>query len=145
MNTISENKSVIEDFHRRVNAGDIQGAAALAAEDLVNHAAIPEAQGRAGLISIFGKLRAGFPDMQGKVEDVIAEGDRVVARIRMTGTHTGPLAMSRWPLPPTGKSVDVEQVHVYRLAAGVIVEHWGGRDDFGMIRQLGLTLAPAAK
>jgi predicted ester cyclase len=95
MNTTSDNKSLIEDFHRRVSGGDIQGAAALAAEDLVNHAAIPEAQGRAGLISIFGKLRTAMPDLQHQLEDLIAEGDKVVARIRMIGTHTGPLAMAR--------------------------------------------------
>jgi steroid delta-isomerase-like uncharacterized protein len=140
MNTISDNKSVIQDFHRRINEGDLPGAAALVAEDLVNHAAIPEAQGRAGLVTIFTKLRTGFPDLGSRLEDLIAEGDRVVARITMTGTHTGPLAMARFPLEATGRAVEVEQVHVYRLAGGRIVEHWAGRDDFGMLRQLGVKI-----
>jgi steroid delta-isomerase-like uncharacterized protein len=142
---MSDNKSVIREFHARLSDNDIEGAAALAAEDLVNHAAIPEAQGRAGLISIFKKLRTAFPDLRHRVDDVIAEGDRVVARITMSGTHTGPLAMVRLPLAPTNRKVEVEQIHVFRLDSGRIVESWGARDDIAMFRQLGLLEKLAAQ
>jgi len=135
---MSDNKNVIRELHRRLSEGDIEGAAALAAEDLVNHAAIPQAQGCAGLVSIFQKVRAAFPDMQYRLEDLIAEGDQVVARVKATGTHTGPLAMVRLPLAPTGRKVEMDQIHVFRLAGGRIVESWGARDDIGLFRQLGL-------
>jgi steroid delta-isomerase-like uncharacterized protein len=125
-----------------MSEGDIEGAAALTAEDLVNHAAIPEAQGRAGLVRIFQKLRTAFPDLRFSVEDVIGEDDRVVVRGRMSGTHTGPFDMVRFQLPATGKAVDVEHLHVFRIAGGRIAEHWAGRDDIAFQRQLGLAPKP---
>jgi predicted ester cyclase len=76
------------------------------------------------------------------VEDVLGEGDRVVIRFRMVGTHSGPLNMVRFQLPASGRAVDVEHIHVYRLAGGRIVEHWAGRDDGAFFRQLGLAPRP---
>jgi predicted ester cyclase len=143
MQTNSENKKVVEELHRRLNGADLEGAAALAAEDLVNHAAIPQAQGRAGLLAIWKKLRAAMPDLAFQTEDLIAEGDRVVARIRVTGTQTGPFEMVQLQLPPSGKAVDFEQIHVFRVAGGRIVEHWSGMDHWRMLRQLGLAIAKA--
>jgi predicted ester cyclase len=135
---MSDNKSVIREFHARLNDNDVEGAAALAAEDLVNHAALPEAQGRAGLVSIFKKVRTAFPDLRYRLDDLIADGDRVVARMTMSGTQSGPLTMIRLPLAPTNRKVESEQIHIFRLAGGRIVESWGARDDIGMFRQLGL-------
>jgi predicted ester cyclase len=143
MQTNTENKKVIEELHRRLNGADLEGAAALTAEDLVNHAAIPQAQGRAGLLAIWRKLRTAMPDLTFQAEDVIAEGDRVVARVRVTGTQTGPFEMVQLSLPATGKNVDFEQIHVFRLAGGRVVEHWSGMDHWRMLRQLGLTVARA--
>jgi steroid delta-isomerase-like uncharacterized protein len=139
--TTSDNKQLVLDLFARVNAGDIAGAGALMAEDLVNHAAIPEAQGRAGFERIIGKLRGGFPDLRMEVQDVIAADDRVVVRGTMTGTNKGALQFSNFPIPATGRAVTTEQIHVYRVANGRIVEHWSGRDDVGMFRQLGLKVS----
>jgi predicted ester cyclase len=142
MNIDTENKKLVMDFHRRIGERDVAGACALVAEDLVNHSAIPEAQGRAGLASIFDKLHTAFPDVRWLVQDVFGEGDRVFVRIRTTGTHTGPLAMTRMPLAATGKAIDFEQLHVFRIAGGKVVESWGARDDLAMLRQLGLAPRP---
>lgn len=139
---MSENKKLVLEFHRRINEGDIDGACALAADDLVNHAAIPEAQGRAGLMRIFTKLRTAFPDMRFEVEDTLGEGDRVVVRGRIKGTHRGNLDMARLQLPATGKSMEVEQIHIFRAAGGRLVEHWGQIDHVAFMRQLGLAPKP---
>jgi steroid delta-isomerase-like uncharacterized protein len=127
----------------RIAAGDIAGAAALMAEDCVNHAAVPEAQGRAGFVAVLTKLREAFPDLTYTLEDTIVEGDRAVLRVTFAGTQRGPLAFSRWPLPATGKAVTMEQIHIVRVTNGKIVEHWLGQDSFAMIRQLGHQIAPA--
>lgn len=138
MNNHADNKSIVRDFIDRTNRGDLEGAAALCAEDMVNHAALPTAQGRAGVVTIFGKLRTAFPDMSLTIDTLLAEGDRVVSIGKMTGTHTGPFTMAPMPLPATGRTFSTDHIHVFRVAGGQLVEHWAGRDDIGMLRQLGV-------
>ena len=60
-----------------------------------------------------------------------------VVRVTLRGTQTGPLPFARLPLPASGKPVTTEQIHLFRVANGKIVEHWAGRDDIGVLRQLG--------
>jgi predicted ester cyclase len=107
------------------------------AQDVVNHAAIPEAQGAEGARTITKKLLAAYPDATNKPLDVIAEGDRVVVRSVFEGTQTGALAFKE-PLPATGKHVKTEQLHVYRIKNGKIVEMWMTMDHLDVLKQLGL-------
>lgn len=67
----------------------------------------------------------------------------VAAHGRLTGTNTGELELVRAQHGATGKSIDVQAIHVYRMAAGKIVEHWSALDHLAMQRQLGLTVRPA--
>jgi hypothetical protein len=67
-------------------------------------------------------------------DEIIAEGDRVVLRCTLTGTHEGPFM----GIPPTGKRIEVTEIHIYRLKDGKAVEHRVGRDDLGAMRQLGV-------
>ncbi len=69
--------------------------------------------------------------------DLIAEEDRVVCRLIVEGTQTGPITMGSLNLPATNRSYKTEHVHILRIDRGRIVEHWAGRDDFGLLRQLG--------
>jgi steroid delta-isomerase-like uncharacterized protein len=142
--TTQTTKQIALDHLSRLNQGDVAGAAALMSEDCINHAAVPSAQGRKGFQAIVQKLRSAFPDMTYKVEDTLADGDRVMLRITATGTNTGTFAMTHLSFPPTGKSVSFEQIHVLRIANGQIVEHWLGQDTFAFMRQLGLQITPAA-
>ncbi len=80
-----------------------------------------------GLHSAFGELRF-------EVEDEIAEGDKVVQLVTMSGRHTGPL-MGR---EPTDKAFAVRHIYIWRIADGKIADHWGSRDDLGLLVQLGL-------
>lgn len=137
MTTTEKNKDLVRRFVAAMNRRDPEAALALAATDLVNHAAIPEAQGAEGMKRIFAKLFKAMPDMTTTCEDVIAEGDKVVCRLRVRGTQTGPLEMTRMPLPASGREVSTEQIHVFRIEDDKVVEHWAGRDDIGMLRQLG--------
>lgn len=130
-------KALVRTLFQAWDAHDIDGAANLMAEDLVNHAAIPEAQGRAGFRTIGQKLLKAFPDMKHRLDDLIADGDKVVARMTVSGTHTGPLEFVKRPLAATGKTFSATHIHIFRIQAGKIVEHWAERDDLGMMTQLG--------
>jgi predicted ester cyclase len=79
-------------------------------------------------------LHAAFGDLRFEVHDEIAEGDMVVQRATMSGRHTGPLAGH----DATGREFAVRHVYIWLIADGRIVEHWGSRDDLGLLRQLGL-------
>jgi steroid delta-isomerase-like uncharacterized protein len=140
-----KNKDLVTRYIAALNAHDMDAVEALTAPDLRNHAAIADAQGAAGLKRIMTKLLKAMPDMKMTCEDVIAEGDKVVCRVRVRGTQTGPFEMTVLPLPASGREVSTEQIHLFRISEGRIVEHWGARDDIGMLRQLGHLPVATAK
>ena len=79
-------------------------------------------------------FRTAFPDLQVTVDDLIAEGDKVVARITAKGTHKGEFMGT----PATNKQISMQEIHICRIAGGKIVEHWGLEDSLGMMQQLGM-------
>jgi len=86
---------------------------------------------------VFTRLYQAFPDLHITVEDVIAEGDKVVERDTVTGTHQG----DYMGLPPTGKSVAYNEIFIMRFAGGRIAEIWGVVDVFSLMKQLGMIQA----
>jgi steroid delta-isomerase-like uncharacterized protein len=78
--------------------------------------------------------RRAFPDLRVTVEDLIAEGDKVAARLRFRGTHLGEMD----GIAPTGKRVECTGIVISRIEGGRIAEDWANFDDLGMMRQLGL-------
>jgi predicted ester cyclase len=89
--------------------------------------------GREGLRQALGLFAAAFPDWQTTIEDLIAEGGKVVLRGVGRGTHRGP----SMGIAPTGKQVAVPGIHIMHIADGQTAEHWAQADDLGMMRQLG--------
>jgi len=79
-------------------------------------------------------LHGMFSELRFAIEDEIAEGDRVVQRVTMSGRHTGPL-MGR---EATNRTFAVRHVNIWRIADGKIADHWGSRDDLGLLNQLEL-------
>jgi predicted ester cyclase len=77
-------------------------------------------------------VRVAFPDFHNSIDDLIAEGDKVVARLTYSGTHHGQL----WDIPPTGKRVSYAGVAVFRIVGGLIVEGWVLGDTQSLISQL---------
>ena len=139
---MNDNRALVRQYLNIFNGHDSGAAAGFVAEDLVNHNAAADAQGRAGLVAIWEKLWAAFPDLTWTCEDVVAEGDRIVLRVRLRGTNSGPLRFALMPLPATGRTFDGEAIYIFRVAGGEIVELWAQRDELGLLRQLGhLTLA----
>ena len=92
-----------------------------------------EATGAELLKEVFRRLHRAFPDLHTSIEDLIAEGDKVVARNTVTGTHQG----EYMGLPPTGKSISYKEIFIVRFAGGRIAETWGVVDVLSQTRQLG--------
>jgi steroid delta-isomerase-like uncharacterized protein len=104
------------------------------AADFVDHEAAPGlAPGRAGVHQFVSGLHQLCPDMHVTIEDMIAEGDRVVVRNTWRGTHTGPL----FGIPPTGKSFVLKGIVIWRIRDGRICERWATLDQLGLRQQLG--------
>jgi steroid delta-isomerase-like uncharacterized protein len=91
-------------------------------------------EGQKQLVSTY---QTAFPDAHWHVEDMIAEGDKVVTRWTGSGTHKAVL-QGNPPIPPTGRQVTVPGVWVHRIAGGKIVESWNVWDTLGMLQQLGV-------
>jgi len=79
-----------------------------------------------------------FPDARFTVEDDLAEGDLVVSRSTLCGTHQGEFM----GIPPTGKPVTVTGIAIDRIVGGKFVEGWLNFDALGMLHQLGVIPAP---
>jgi predicted ester cyclase len=124
-----------------ISRGDEAVAERIIHPDFVDHTNPPGMQhGLTGHKAIVRLFRTAFPDQWWQIEDLIAEGDKVVARTTMTGTHQGDF----FGIPPTGRSVTLGGVHIMRVADGRVIEHWGSNDDLGLMRQLGVIPEPSA-
>lgn len=78
--------------------------------------------------------RTGLPDLQLSIDDIMAEGNKVIVRWTARGIHKGVLL----GVAPTGKQTTVEGISVFRLANGKVTEAWATWDTLGMLRQLGV-------
>jgi steroid delta-isomerase-like uncharacterized protein len=121
--------------YERLSAGDIDGFSAVLADDFVDREELPGlAPTKEGAIAFFRMFRAAFPDLRMVPEDIIAGGDKVVARVRATGTHKGEFM----GIAPTGRQMNVQLIDIMRFGTdGRVTEHWGVFDQFTMLQQLG--------
>jgi steroid delta-isomerase-like uncharacterized protein len=124
---------VLATIEELFNLGRMNRISALIHPEFVDHGAGEHRHGREGFLATAAWLRTAFPDLHLEVEDVIAQGDRVAVRATFRGTHLGELE----DVPPTGRAVVVQQIHILRIADGMVVEHWAGRDDITLLRELG--------
>ena len=99
--------------------------------------------GPAGVLASSAWMRAAFSDLRFPITDTARAGDRVWVRLRMRGRHTGAFVRYRegrldQAVPPTGRSIDVEQIHVLTMRQGQVLGHEAVRDDTTMLAQLGV-------
>jgi steroid delta-isomerase-like uncharacterized protein len=136
----ARNKAVVRAFLEEIfNRGNLDAADGLIAADVIDHHSPPGfAPGLEGAKQLFGMLRLAFPDLRTSVDDVIAEGDKVVAHGTLRGTHQGAFL----GVPPTGKPMTLSWIDVYRVVDGKVVEVWHVEDFYGMLQQLGAIPAP---
>jgi steroid delta-isomerase-like uncharacterized protein len=137
--SVEEDKQLVRRLFDHVRVGELDRAAALLAPDFVEHGgAAGQAPGREGWKQGRAMLAAAFPDLASTVEDVVAEGDRVVTRWTVRGTHRGAFM----GIPPTGKQATVTGITVWRVAGGAIAESWVAMDRLGLLQQLGVIPSP---
>ena len=143
MSTAQEasNKAMFSHFCDVVSTGDAELISKTIDEvfepDVLIRTPLPvEATGAQAMKEVFARLRQAFPDLHVAVEDLVAEGDRLVSRNVVTGTHQG----EYMGLSPTGRSVVYDEIFILRFVNGRIAETWGVVDVLSQMRQLGAIL-----
>ncbi len=136
-----ENKVVSRRLMEEVfNEGNLDVADELIAHDHVHHdpASPVEGHGPEDFKQFVGMYRSAFPDLYIEIEDLIAEGDKVVTRWAATGTHQGDLM----GIAPTGNRSTITGITIDRIADGKIAESWDNYDALGMMRNVGAIPSP---
>jgi steroid delta-isomerase-like uncharacterized protein len=118
-----------------ISRGDIDGFGDLLAERFIEHEEVPGLPPtKEGVLNLFRGYRAAFPDFHMEAVDVIACGDRTVARVKASGTQNGEFM----GMPPSGRRGEVQLIDIMRFDdAGLISEHWGVADMLSLLQQLG--------
>jgi len=131
-----DNKLFVSEFVRRCqDQHDLAYADEVFHPRFVNHyrpggRVIPSGERPAsGFQAFYGELLSGFPDASMEINDQIAERDLVSTRKTLRGTHRGEL----WGLPPSGNRVEFEFIDIFRIADGLLIEHWTSM-DLGALR-----------
>ena len=134
MSTAEHKEIVSRLVEEAFGQGNLDVVDELLAPDSVGHAFPDELHGPEEVKRFVSAFRNGFPDLQFEVRDVIAEGDKVVARWVARGTHEGEFN----GIPPTGEQIRMTGITIERLEDGKVVEGWTNRDALGMLQQLGV-------
>ena len=133
--SIETNKEIVRRYQEIYNSNQLDRLTEVVSEDLMTPKIMPGVpQGLEGGKQVHQRTLIGMPDWNTTIEDMLAEGDKVVARIRMAGTHTGDF----FGIPATGKRVEFTGIYIVQIANGKIVEHWGEEDGVSLLQQLGV-------
>jgi steroid delta-isomerase-like uncharacterized protein len=137
--SVEQNKATARAIYDVITSGDLTRTDELIAADLVDHEEVPGMPpGVEGFRWFVRTFREAFPDLRMDAEDMLAEGDKVVVRFTMRGTHRGEFM----GIPASGKEIAVNGIDMMRFEGGKAAEHWGQADNLGMLQQLGAVPAP---
>ncbi len=134
------NKEVILRCNELRNKGDLEGAAGCFA-DRITHQGQPVT--RQVLLGVLKDIYTAFPDYHTEIHELVAADDLVIERSTVTGTHSG-VAKGRHnggmlvDIAPTFRRFEIQHIHWWKLRDGKVIAHYAGRDDLGLMRQLGL-------
>lgn len=137
-----ENKAFMRRFYEEVfNQKNLAAIDDFVAPDFVNRSAA-----QLGLVSgdlehvkqFVGVVMQAFPDLHYTVEDMVAEGDKVVTRLTLSGTQRGTFM----GIPATGKHTTISDIEIFRITNGKAVENWVQADFLGLLQQLGVVPTP---
>jgi steroid delta-isomerase-like uncharacterized protein len=130
-----DNAATARRMYELISAGDIGGFSEHLADSFVEHEVTPGLEPtKEGVKKFFLMQLAAFPDLHMSVEDIVASGDKVVARVRYTGTNKGDFM----GMPASGKRADVQLIDIFLFdSTGHVREHWGVLDAFALMQQLG--------
>ena len=131
------NKKLVREFWGSLGSGDFEKLGSLYDENVVYHGSGgEERQGRQAAVDFAKGYKDAFPDMTADVEQLVAEGDFVVSRVRVTGTNTGELM----GMPATGKKVEMKWImNMVRIQGGKVAEEWEIFDQADFAKQMGMS------
>lgn len=133
--SVEQNIDLVRTFIQKFwNEGNLNCTEQYLTEDYVDHAYVPNNVD--GLVNTASILHTAFPDQVSTVESIVAQDDRVVVRLRMTGTHEGVFRGTE----ASHQRIDVNLYREYRLEKGRIAEHWALFDTASLLRQIGAEL-----
>ena len=136
------NKAVVRKIEEAWNDNDLASLDAYFAPSFVQHSGMPGMTPSLETAKMAHQMTVGgFPDRRTRIEDIIADGDKVAVRMRMTGTYTNSLEFLG--VPAARQPVDVEWISIYGLKDGKVVEHRAIIDIPTLMQQLGAGAAPA--
>jgi len=131
------NKEVVRRiFEDSINSGKLELLNQLIAEDYVGQGAGPPS-GRSAFAATMQALREGFPDIHYRLEDLVAEGDKVAVRWQWKGTHRGTFRGPAGVFAPTGKAVSNDGMAIFQLKEGKVVRSWLSTDRLGFLQEVG--------
>lgn len=132
---VPDHSATMRRTYELISRGDIDGFGDLLADDFVEHSEAPGLPPtKQGVLALFHAYRAAFADMRMVPVDVLACGDRTVARVTVSGTQTGDFM----GLPASGRQAETELIDIMRFnEAGLVCEHWGVADMLSLLQQLG--------
>lgn len=129
-----ENKALIYHFYEEIEKGNMDVVYEIFAADYVGHTpGSPDIHGPEGFKEFAAPFLTAFPDLKHVIEDIIAEGDKVAARLSFPCTHKGEFM----GIAPTGKKIIYTAIGIDRFSGGKIVESWAEYDAIGLMQQLG--------
>jgi steroid delta-isomerase-like uncharacterized protein len=136
---VVDHATTMRSAYERISAGDLDGFGELVSEDFVEHDEVPGLPPtKEGMLAYFASLLTAFPDLRMDVDDVIASGDKAVARVTASATHQGEFM----GVPPTGNAVAIRLIDIMSFDdAGLVSGHWGVADLLSLMQQLGVVPA----
>ena len=136
---LEANKQVVRDVYAALDAQDYGRLSELLPEDAIGHmAGSDETVSQPAILEIIPQFYTAFPDYRHVIEELVAEGDLVVARVTYRGTHRSEFE----GIPATGNAVTYSGMQFFRLVDGVIKEWWLVEDNLSFMSQLGMQLTP---
>ena len=129
------NKQICRDYFTAFLARDVEWMERHIHADFVrNDPGLPfEVKGPAGVARLHDVLMPAVPDMKLPLLDFVADGEKVLVRLRVQGTHTGTFG----DMAATGLPIDIGVLDLFQIRDGVLIEHWALLDNLGMLKQLG--------
>jgi len=136
MSNLEANKQIVRDYFKAFLAADEAWWNKHIAPNFKRHdPGLPfEVIGPGGVKKLAEALLPGIPDMTLPIVDLVAEGEKVLARLSVKGTHGGELM----GVPATGAKIDIGVLDLFQIRDGKLIEHWALLDNLGLLRQIGV-------
>jgi len=138
--SVEQNEAVVRQVLALIDERSLDEAFELYALDYIYHGPAGELRGRDGIRGLWEAFLTGFPDLHSTIEDMVSEGDKVVLRWRIEGTHTGEFM----GVAPSNMKITLGITEIFRIANGQLVEAWDQFDQLALMQQIGAIPMPEA-